>query len=125
MVIFDTNIIIDHLRSPKHSIFWELSRELYLDEIGISVISVQELYGGQSTKLKKDEETMLSTISALKFLDYSYEIAELAGKIRRNRDTFIEFPDAAIAATCIANDAKLATLNQKHFKGIKDLKLAF
>jgi len=125
MVIFDTNIIIDHLRAKKHSILWELSNEYYLEEIGISIITITELYTGKSTIKNEEEERMLSVVSSLKICDYSYEIAELAGKLRRDIKPDIAFPDSIIAATCIANDAKLATLNKKHFTGIKDLKLAF
>lgn len=35
----------------------------------------------------------------------------------------IQFADAAIAATAIINNARLATLDKKDFQGIKNLEL--
>ncbi|MEO5585826.1 MAG: PIN domain-containing protein [Flavobacteriales bacterium] len=40
------------------------------------------------------------------------------------RDLGVHFADQLIAATAMAHDCSLLTLNQKHFKGIKGLKLA-
>ena len=76
-----------------------------------------------STKEKDKEVYLLATISPLKILPYTYEVAQLAGEIARNSGRPIEFADAAIAATAIVNNYKLYTLNKKHFKGIKELVL--
>ena len=59
----------------------------------------------------------------MNILPYSYEVAQMAGRIARDHKQPIEFPDAAIAATAIVNNASLFTLNQKDFKGIKELEL--
>lgn len=85
-------------------------------------MTVQELYEGKSTKNKEKEGYLLLTISALKILPYTYEIAQLAGEIARDLKNPIELADATIAATTIVNGASLYTLNKKHFQGIKDLK---
>lgn len=89
--------------------------------MAISVISIQELYEGKSTREKDKEEHLLATIAPLKILPYNYEVAQLAGEIARDLDYPIELADAAIAATAIVNGALLFTLNKRHFKGIKDL----
>jgi len=50
------------------------------------------------------------------------KVAQLAGQIARDLGRSIELADAAIASTAIINDFELATLNKKHFLGIKDLR---
>ena len=124
MVILDTNVIIDHIRQAP-------GKPTYLKRIvstnpkemaALSLVSLQELYEGESTKDRKIEITLIKTITPLKILPYTREIAKLAGIIARDLKRPIEFPDAAIAATAILNKAELATLNKKDFREIKNLK---
>lgn len=123
MVILDTNIIIDHLRSggDRETALMKTAREFSRDELCISVITVQELYEGQSTREKQKEEYLLATIAPLLVLPYTYDIAESAGKIARDLKRPIELADAAIAATALANNARFVTLNKKDFFGIVGL----
>ncbi len=93
------------------------------ESIATSVISLQELYEGESTRDDQKEQYLLSTLGSLEILPYTTEIATLAGKLARDAKQPMEFADAAIAATAIVNEAELFTLNQKHFVGIPDLKL--
>lgn len=115
MVILDTSIIIDHLRRPpRESYLFKLTeKKLPKKSLALSIISVQELYEGQSTKDLRREEVMLSTINTMKILPYTFEVAQLAGKITRDLERPIEIADAAIAATVIINGGRLATLNRK------------
>ena len=127
MVVLDTNVIIDHLRQSNTTIdthLMEVAKKISKESLAISVISIQELYEGKSTRNKSKEMYLLTTISALKILPYTYEIAISAGEIARalNRSTDLSY--AAIAATCIINSAELFTLNAKHFKNINNLELA-
>ena len=48
-------------------------------------------------------------------------MAKLAGEVKRNYK--IAAIDAIIAAIALENEAMVATLNTKHFVGIKGLKL--
>ena len=124
MVILDTNIIIDHLRLQKKGRDSELMKIARLkpkEVLALSMISVQELYEGQSTKDENMEQYLLATISPLKILPYTYEVAQLAGEIARDLEFPIELADAAIAATTILNGGTLLTLNKKDFSGIKEL----
>lgn len=124
MVILDTNIIIDQLRQPpRKSHLYKLSRQMPKDTFAISVISVQELYEGKSTKDEIKEEKMLATISPLKILPYTFEIAQMAGEIMRDLEKPIELADAAIAATAILNEAQLFTLNKKDLDSVQNLQL--
>lgn len=124
MVVLDTNIIIDHLRrSSDNSTLSELSKKYGREEIGISVISIQELYEGRSTRDPARENQMMSLIGLLNILPYDFQVAQLAGKIARDGKELIDLADAAIAATTIINEAELYTLNKKHFRSIPNLKL--
>lgn len=125
MVVLDTDIIIDHLRQAhdKETLLMKIAKKISKENLAISVISVQELYEGQSTKEEDKENSLLATITPLRILSYDYETAELAGQIARDNEQPIEFADAAIAATVITSGGSLATLNQKDFEKIKDLEL--
>ena len=125
MVILDTSIIIDHLRQEKsrESHLLKFSKKKPKENLALSVISVQELYEGKSTKKENKEHFLLSTITPLRILPYTYEVAQLAGEIARDLSGLIEFADAAIAATAILNGCQLLTLNKKHFEKITDLEM--
>lgn len=123
MVILDTNIVIDHLRQNKReeTVLSKLAREKPKETLAISIISIQELYGGKSTKIQKRETDLLATIAPLKILPYTFEVAQLGGKIARDKQQAIELADATIAATAIINNTQLLTLNERHFKDIKNI----
>ena len=125
MVILDTSIVIDHLRlcNREKTILMEITNKCPASELAISVISIQELYEGRSTKNSEKELIMLSVISPLRVLPYTYQLAENAGKLARELSSSIQFADAAIAATALEYDAQVATLNTKDFQKIKVLKL--
>lgn len=126
MVVLDTSVIIDHLRQldKKPTSLMKIAQKIAKENLAISVITIQELYEGKSTKGKEKEEHLLATITPLQILPYNYEVAQLAGEIARDLDKSIEFADAAIAATTIVNGASLFTLNKRHFQGIKDLQMS-
>ncbi len=125
MVILDTNIIIDHLRSSTShkTALIKLVKKYPKLSLSISLLSVQELYEGSSTRIEDREKDLLATISPLRLLPYTYEVAKLAGMIARDLKKPIELADAAIAATAILNHAELYTLNTKDFVAIPDLVL--
>ncbi|OHA64438.1 MAG: hypothetical protein A2940_02300 [Candidatus Wildermuthbacteria bacterium RIFCSPLOWO2_01_FULL_48_29] len=125
MVVLDTNIIIDHLRqsSVKDTIFQSLVKNTPKSDLAISIITVQELYEGSSTRKRTEEEQLLTTLSFLRILPYTFDVAQRAGEIARDLGRSIEIPDAAIAATTLLNEASLLTLNQKDFEGIQGLEL--
>jgi predicted nucleic acid-binding protein len=124
MVIIDTSIIIDHLRQPfaKSKLAELIQKQLEL-ELAISLISIQELYEGQSTRDSQKESQLITTLAGLKILPYTFDIAKRAGTIARDSKYPLAFPDAAIAATAISHHANLYTLNTKHFQDIPHLTL--
>lgn len=124
MVIIDTSVIIDHLRqSPKKSALIGLIKKYPRETLGISVISIQELYEGKSTLDEQKEKDLLATIAPLKIFPYTYEVAKKAGEIARDLTRPIELADAAIASTALLEKAGLFTLDRNDFKKIPDLTL--
>lgn len=125
MVVLDTSIIIDHLRqfSKKKSSLDKINKKFSKKNLALSMISVQELYTGLSTKDETAENLLLATISPLIILPFTYEIAKLSGQIQRDSADSIGFADAAIAATTVLNGASLLTLNKKDFQNTKELEL--
>ncbi len=124
MVILDTSVIIDHLRRrPEESLLIKLFESHSEQSFGVSVISIQELYEGKSTKDELEENHLLSTLGSMEILPYNLDISKMAGKIARDSKIPIDFADAAIAATTIASGGELFTLNEKHFKDIPDLEM--
>jgi predicted nucleic acid-binding protein len=126
VVILDTSIIIDHLRSSakRHSALMQLVEAQPSEVLALSLISLQELYEGQSTRDSEREKDLLAIISPLRLLPYTYEIAKLAGCIARDCPRPIELADAAIAATAIYHQAQLFTLNTKDFLQVEGVELA-
>lgn len=126
MVILDTSIIIDHLRSNKinkTSTLLSFVASNPSESLALSVISVQELYEGKSTTFPKRETELLSIIAPMKILPYDYQTAKLAGQIARDIPSPLELADCAIAASAILNNCGLLTLNTKDFSKIKLVKL--
>lgn len=125
MVILDTSVLIDFLRRPgdADSPLAEFISSYPQEKSAISILTVQELYSGKSSRDTAKEQLFLEVIGRLEILPYTYETAKLAGEMGRDLDRPLGFPDAAVAATAILNKAQLFTLNKKDFQGIKNLEL--
>ncbi len=123
MVILDTNIIIDHLRQKpgSKSHLEKINDAEGKDYLAISIITIQELFEGRSTKDQQKMTELLAVLSPLKIFEYNLQVAQKAGEIARDLKDPIEFADSAIAATCIFNNCQFLTLNKKHFQHIPDL----
>lgn len=88
------------------------------------MITIQELYTGLSTKESDKAQFLLATISPLKILPFTFDVAQLAGEISRDLPRPISLADAAIAATTIINKGQLITLNNNDFQDIPELLLS-
>lgn len=124
MVILDTNIIIDHLRQrEKTTRLRRIAISAPEENLRLSIISIQELYVGLSTRGRLEEQVLQMTIQAFEILPYTYEIAKQAGELMRDSQSLLKFADAAIAATAITHGALLYTLNRRHFAPVPGLEL--
>ncbi len=122
-VLIDTSVIIDFLRKKNKINSW-LWRVRENNECFMSSVTLFELQCG--VKTKKHSEDIAKLLKWIKTIPFDDEIAEIASiiykrlKLEHNQ---IEFRDIFIAATAIAANLSVATLNIKHFERIKDLNL--
>ena len=122
-LLIDTSIVIAHLRAKEREN--SLLTKLYSTrEVFLSSITLFELFAGAIDDEKVNDVKTLSQI--FKILPFAEPEAEIAGKIfveLKSDNKLIDFPDILIAATSLANNCELATLNKKHFSRIKGLTL--
>lgn len=122
-MVVDTGIFIEHLRAKEKSAttLFSLADE---PELFISAVSLYELYMGATTKDKVQD--IVNITEGLTVLPFTDEVAIKASQIYhklRTSNKIIEFRDIFIAATCLAFNLPIATLNKKHFKRIEGLKI--
>ncbi len=123
MILLDTNIIAAFLNGnelvPKRILE-------AVDQIALSALVVAELnYGAKvSSKTKENLERLNRLLEIIRVVPFDIECAKAFGTIK-SRLRSISRPtgemDALIAATAIANNAILVTMNKKHFENIEDL----
>lgn len=121
-ILVDTSVVIDFLRRKEKRGSWLYQIAVKKVKLWVSILTHTELYSGASVweneKARKDLEKVLV---GLKLIGVNEKVSIKAGKIRSRYG--IELIDAMIAGTAIENKLELATLNQKHFKGIRGLSL--
>lgn len=119
--LLDTSIIIEALR--LHNLEAErFLHEKYAGKLCVSVISVAELFSGQSAQDREVARYLKYLISSFELVGLDLETATLAGQLRCNFK--ISMPDALLAATALANNLQLITHNKKDFAKVPNLKMA-
>jgi len=117
-VLVDTDVLINFLRgrqAAKDFLFSLLDESVFY----CSVITVAEIYAGMR---EHEREKTAELIDSLNVVDVSREIAEKAGKYKRDeKKEKLELDDCLIAATVFAKKAVLATGNAKHYP-MRDIK---
>ena len=116
-LLFDTDVIIDYLRDQSDAVqYLENRPEILL----ISSIVVAELYSG--LRDESEREALETFLKAFEIVPVNQEIAIKGGTYRRDyhKSHGTGMADALIAATADIRQAKLVTLNKKHFPMLKD-----
>jgi tRNA(fMet)-specific endonuclease VapC len=125
MILLDTNVVVAFLNGDK-SVLKRIRDEI--DRIALSTLAVAELdYGAKiSQKAKENLEKLYQFVDIVQVIPFDIECAKTFGtiksKLRRLGKPTGEV-DALIAATAMANDAILVTVNKKHFENIEGLKV--
>jgi len=120
-VLVDTSIFIEYFRKEKKK-----NTKLYLlREEGYEIVTSSICYFEYMSGSKNGEfDTILfKNIAVIDFDKEQAYIASQTFKDLKQRNALIEFRDILISSSAIALDIPLATLNQKHFERIEDLKL--
>lgn len=108
-LLVDTDVLVDQLRGRQR-----LPRGSYR----YSVITRCELFAGRPA----EEEPVGRLLATMREVVVDREIAELAGRLRRELQ--IATPDALIAATALQGRIALLTGNRRHFESVPGLELA-
>ncbi|HRE41171.1 MAG TPA: type II toxin-antitoxin system VapC family toxin [Ignavibacteria bacterium] len=122
-ILADTSIIIEHLRmlDKVNSTF---SIHLKSFKIYLSSVTIFELYCGATEKRKKNDIETLCRFTDILNIDKT--TSEIAGSIYielKNKGFTIGTEDLLIASSALQYDLPVLTLNRKHFKIVKNIKL--
>lgn len=113
-IIFDTTVLVDHLRGINEA--KTLISKIELGEMfaSISVLTELELYSGNDSDILVED-----LISLFNEQIMDKEIAKKAGEFRKKYK--IKIADSIIAATAYTTNSKLFTHNLKDFEKIKEI----
>jgi tRNA(fMet)-specific endonuclease VapC len=123
IVLVDTSILIDYFRKKdkEKSVLVTLVKQDY--NYCISSVTEYEIYRGALLGQISFWDNLLQKVQVLSFDKTASRVAvDINAELKRKRKQ-IEIPDLFIAATAIANNLHLATLNRKHFDRIDNLQL--
>ncbi|MCD6225144.1 MAG: type II toxin-antitoxin system VapC family toxin [Deltaproteobacteria bacterium] len=120
--LLDTDVLVDFFRGYNKAVSF-VNR--YSSRIILSSIGVAELYAG--VKEGAEQTSLNNFVSLFRVVPVTVEIAKVGGFYKRDygKSHGIGLAGAIIAATSEAEDAKLKTLNIKHYPMIKGLSPAY
>lgn len=114
MYLLDTDVVIWHLRN-KSEIVALVESLSQAGRLGISALTRLEV--GIGVK-ERERGSTREFLAALKTYEVNGEIADMAGEFIRRyqaQGITLDIVDAVIAATAVANDLSLVTLNTRHY----------
>ena len=122
VVLLDTSILIDHIRKPdkEKTRFYELSQD---NALVISTITGFELLVGRNNKNATFTDHMLNDLTVLPFHQACMQRAVEIYHTLKMANQLIPPFDIFIAATALAYEIPVATMNTKHFNRIAALTL--
>lgn len=121
VILCDTNVIIEVLKGRQETI--EEIERIGLGNLGISAITVMELYFGALNK--RELNRIKNNLESLQIFHVDSDISEVAVDLREqySKNFHLQIPDAIIAATSLVYEIELFTYNLKDFKFIKGIRL--
>ena len=125
MILLDTDVCIELLRGNEKVI---QKRENEIESIGVSFLTVGELFYGAYKSAKVDHNLTLIDrfLLTIQIIQSDYDIMKRFGEIKSKLvKKNIQLPDAdlIIAATSLSKCNKIITGNIDHFKRIEELKI--
>lgn len=121
IILVDTSILIDYYRKKdkEKSVWIILVRQDY--SFAISAVTKYEIYSGATSSQLAFWNNILKAITVLPLDEASIDTAVSINNTLKKKRKQIDLADLFIAATAIANNLPLATLNRKHFDRIDTL----
>ena len=125
--LIDTNICIYIINNRPPEVIRKF-KSVAVGDIGISSISVSELYYGvsKSRHIKENLKRLEEFLCPFEIIPYDENASKFYGEVRsqlENQGNVIGPLDLLIAAHALSNHLILITNNEKEFKRIKSLKV--
>ena len=121
MILLDTSVLIElfRVKDKASTFFYRLSNDN--NDFAISILTHYEIFRGSNSVQDTFWTNFLKNIKVIPFdLISSNEAIEIY-KLMKTQNQIIDLADLLIAATAIAHNLDLATLNLKHFTKIPNL----
>jgi predicted nucleic acid-binding protein len=119
--VFDTSILIDHLRRSKNARAIIEKVEGKEVEGIISVVTEAELLSAKRCDKDREREMIESLLKIFRKIELDNEIAKIAARFRRECGTSLL--DSVIAATAFKEKCPVLTKNVKDFEKIKAVEI--
>jgi len=122
-ILIDACLFIEHFRSKNKegtllTKLDEQSQTLY-----VSAIAKYEVLAGAHERDMSEWYHLFDNVIVLAFDDVTIDFARKIYRQLKHENKLIDTSDILIAATAMANDLPLATLNQNHFERIRGLQM--
>lgn len=123
IVLVDTSLLIDYYRKTdkEKSIWINLVRQGY--SFAVSSVTKYEIYAGATTNQLAFWDNVFGAIMVVPLDELSVDTAVNINSVLKKKRKQIDLADLFIAATAVAHNLPLATLNRKHFDRIDTLQL--
>ncbi len=117
-ILIDSDVIIDFLRGHNERIrvIFERIEDKKIIPC-VTLINIVELYSGGDIDEKNKIDILEELLSHFEIIDLTVDISKKASILRRKYN--LGLADALITASCIKENIKLVTFNQKHFSKVK------
>lgn len=121
-ILIDTSILVDHLRrgNKDRTLFYRVARQ---HECIVSAITEFEFRVGSTSSNRDFVTALLDITPVLPFDSLCVRAATDIYRELRTSNQLIALPDLLIAATAVAHDLPLLTLNVSHFERVNRLQL--
>jgi tRNA(fMet)-specific endonuclease VapC len=121
MILLDTSVLIEMFREKDKmtTFFYRLSFDN--NDFAISILTHYEIFRGNNNVQNTFWTNFLKNIKIIPFDLISSNEAIGIYKLLKMQNQMIDWADLLIAATAIAHNLDLATLNLKHFSKIPNL----
>lgn len=123
IVLLDTSILIDYFRKKDKGKTLLVYLSDHVEKFCISSIIEFEVYAGATGAQLSFWENVLKEMNVIPFDSKAAHAAVVIQNQLKGKRKTIDKADLFIAATAIANNIPLATLNRKHFELIDNLEL--
>ena len=121
-VVIDSSVFIKHWRSKNraNTLLSELFRQR---KVYVSAVAKYEVLAGVGEKDMHEWQQIFEDVTVLPFDEAAIDTARMIFRQLKQENKMVSLGDILIAATAMANDLPLATLNQNHFERIRGLQI--